>query len=172
MSSNKKVNLNSVADLRQNTDDNLPAALEGLGYEESFKLVDTKIALGLSTVAIAGGLFAIDKKYDFKESYWITVAALAVYFVISLVMLVVNNQNKNVKYIGYSSKGKKITIAAWTTKYDPIYHVKVTFNDDPKSTTTAELPFAKFFDLTGYFSRNAFSKLLSSHIEKIEKKDI
>ncbi|KAK6456679.1 signal peptidase complex subunit 2 [Scheffersomyces xylosifermentans] len=170
MSASKKVNLNSVADLRQNTDDNLPSVLTELGYDESFKLIDTKLALGYSTVVIAGLLFLVDKKYDFKQSYGVTVFSVVLYFIISSILYYINYTNKNVKYVGYTEKGKKIVIATWSSKYDPIYNVRVTL--DGKNTFTAQLKFNQFFDIVGYFNRDAFKELLLAEIAKTQKKDL
>ncbi|KAK6201539.1 signal peptidase complex subunit 2 [Scheffersomyces amazonensis] len=164
MSSLKKTNLDSVTDLRQTTDDNLPAALTELGYDQSFKLIDTKLALGSVTVVIAGLLFLVDKKYEFNESYNITVISILLYAIFSGILLYLNRVYKDVKYIGYNSKGEKITIAGWTKKFDPIYYTKITLND--KTTIESQLEFKKFFDTLGYFNREAFVTVLKGQITK------
>ncbi|KAM9886554.1 hypothetical protein OXX79_014115, partial [Metschnikowia pulcherrima] len=74
-----KVNLNSVAELRTAADDALPELFQQLGYEQTFTLIDIKLALGLSTVAIAGGLYYLEKKVPFKDSYYMIMASIAVY---------------------------------------------------------------------------------------------
>ncbi|KAK6465866.1 putative signal peptidase complex subunit [Scheffersomyces coipomensis] len=164
MSALKKTNLNSVSDLRQTTDDNLSSVLTQLGYDESFKITDIKLALGVSTVAIAGLLFLVDRKYSFDESYNVVVISIILYSIFSAGLLYLNRIYKNVKYIGYTEKGEKIIIAGWTVKFDPLYYIKITLND--KTTIESSLKFNEFFDVVGYFNRDAFTTLLKHEISK------
>ncbi|CAX41954.1 signal peptidase complex subunit, putative [Candida dubliniensis CD36] len=167
MSQLKKTNLNSVNDLRQTTDDNLGLVFQQLGYNESFTLIDLKLGLGLSTVVIAGLLFLVDKKYTWKDSYNITVIACVLYGIISGILYLINHFNKNVKYIGYDNKGNKLAIATSSNKLDPIYNVTITLND---RSVHAALSFNKFFDVVGFFNRDAFTELVENELNKLNKK--
>ncbi|EMG47540.1 SPC2 Signal peptidase complex subunit 2 [Candida maltosa Xu316] len=168
MSQLKKINLNSVNDLRQATDENLGSIFQQFGYTESFTLTYLKLGLGLSTVVVAGLLFLVDKKYTWKESYNVTVLSCVIYGILSGILYLINFFNKNVKYIGYDKKGKKLTVAATSTKYDPIYNITITLEE--KSVSGA-LPFNKFFDVVGFFDRDAFGSLVKEELNKLNKKD-
>lgn len=61
---------------------------------------------------------------------------------------------KNNKYIGYNGKDK-ISVFASTTKFDPIYNVKIIQNDNQNSATEGQIPFNKVFDSFGYFNHAA-----------------
>ncbi|EGW30696.1 uncharacterized protein SPAPADRAFT_51908 [Spathaspora passalidarum NRRL Y-27907] len=168
----KKTNLNSVNDLRQATDDQLGQVMQQFGYEESFALIDIKLGLGVATVVIAGLLFLVDKKFTFKESYNITVISIVLYGFCSGLLYLLNFLNKNVKYTGYNKKGRKVTIATWTAnKFDPIYHISVTFGDRKQRVVTS-FEFTKFFDVIGFFNRDKFIELLGNEFEKVDKKSL
>lgn len=171
MISQLTTNFSSINDLRQATDDNLSSVLSELGYDESFKLIDTKLALGYSTVIIAGLLYYIDKKYTFQESFNVTALSIVAYFLISGVLSYLKWTNKDVKYVGYTPKGKKISISGWTEKFDSVYKTKIVLNGDDKNAVFADLEFSKLFDILGYFSRDGLLSLLKKEISKIEKKD-
>lgn len=156
-------NHSSINDLRQVTDENLASVMTEMGYDESFLVGDIKLALGYLTVLIAGGLFYLDKKMSFKDSFGLTVAAVVAYFAISAVMLVLNRKTKNVKYMGSKQK-QKIQIAGWTEKYDPAYNITITV--DGEVVASEKFPFGKFFDSTGYYNRDAFAKLLTAALDK------
>ncbi|KAF3993583.1 hypothetical protein FT663_00253 [Candidozyma haemuli var. vulneris] len=135
--------------------------------QQSFTLIDIKLGLGLVTVAIAGFLFWLDKNYSFNDSYYVIAGSVALYFVISTVLLYFTSGPgyKNNKYVG---KKKKDTIAvfAWTTKYDPIYNVKVVLNGNEQGAVTKEIPFNKIFDQFGYFNQDAAVQEFGDLVEK------
>lgn len=154
--------------MRTATEYELGAAFHQLGYDESFALIDTKLALGVATVAIAGGLFVLDKKLPFQQSYNWTVAAVVVYFIISSILYVLTHKPglKNVKYVGYKGK-EKVTLAGHTKGYDALYHVSITKGTQ---TITSSLPFTKFFDVSGYINRDALITVLKEELAKFDKK--
>ncbi|KAI3403400.1 SPC2 [Candida oxycetoniae] len=169
MSQLKSTNLNSVKELQKATDEQLGSILQQLGFEESFMLTDLKLGLGLVTVVIAGLLFLADKRYEFKNIYGATVVSCVLYAVLNGVLLIINRKYKNVKYIGYDSKGNKLTVASTTGKYDPNYRVTVALND--KQSSQSSIPFNKYFDLIGYLNREEFTKLLAKEVNKLGKKN-
>ncbi|KAI5952067.1 SPC2 [Candida margitis] len=163
----KKTNLNSVKDLQKTSDEHLNSVLQQLGYEESYTITDLKLGLGIATVAIAALLFLADKKYQFKQIYSITVAACVIYGLLNAVLFLINLKYKNVKYIGYDSKGNRIIIASDIKNYEPDYNVTITVKD---TAVTGSIPFNKFFDIVGYLNRDEFTKLIGDEIAKSEKK--
>lgn len=161
----------SVVQLRTTVDENLTTSLSALGYNESFTLIDTRLALGYLTALIAAGLYFVDKKYGFDKTFNITVAAVVAYFAISGILWYYTStaQYKNVKYVGYSDKKEKITVATWTSKYDPVYHVKITTQGQE---ITTEFEFMKLFDGMGYYKEEQLTNLLKAELEKVNKKSI
>lgn len=158
-------NSSSVVDLRNATDEYLPELLESLGYEQSFTLIDAKLGLGLLTVAIAGLLFYLDKHYSFKDTYYVIIGCIVVYFLISMAHLyLLSGPEKNNKYVGYSDSKQKILVHTWTSKYDPIYNVKLFVND--KEQADLQIPFTEFFDSFGYLNKEAFTGLLKTGLQK------
>ncbi|OBA22312.1 hypothetical protein METBIDRAFT_11168 [Metschnikowia bicuspidata var. bicuspidata NRRL YB-4993] len=164
----KKVNLNSVAELRLAVDEALPELFQQLGYEQSFALGDLKLALGFSTVAIAGGLYYLEKNVSFNDSYYVIVALIALYAVISAAMYVLSNGKgyKNNKYIGFNEKKQKISVYALAEPFDPIYDVKVVINDNFSAPVTESIPFAKMFDAFGFLNHEESKQIFRELLEK------
>lgn len=158
--------------MRTTVDDNLTTSLSALGYNESFTLIDTKIALGYLTAIIAGGLYFYDKKYGFDKTFNLTIVAVLAYFAISGILWYYTStpQYKNVKYIGYNDKKEKITVATWTSKFEPIYHVKITTSEGQQ--IDAQFEFMKLFDGMGYYKEEQLTKLIKAELEKVNKKSI
>lgn len=153
--------------MRNHTDEQLPLSLQSLGYDQSFTLIDTKLALGYLTVAIAGLLFWMDKKYVFKDTYYAVIACVVLYFLISTVMWYLNyGTYKDNKYIGYNDSNQKISVYTSTTKYDPIYNVKIVLNDQFDAALEVPLPFTKFYDQFGYYNQEALTTLLKEALQK------
>lgn len=162
----------SIKDLRETTELELPVVLTQLGYDEVFWLTDLKIAAGYGTVVLAGIMYWLEKKYDFKDVYLINAALIAVYFLLLLLMWYFSNLNySNIKYIGKNKAGDKLTIKGWTDKYEPVYHVRVTREPKLGPTKLAEgsLPFEKFFDGMGYVNRDALVGLVETELAKLSK---
>lgn len=149
-------------------DEALPAVMETMGYEQSFTLADIKLALGYGTVAIAALLYLLDKKYPFEQTFYASLALVVVYGIISIVMYYLNSsaQYKNTAYVGYDKSKKKISVHTWSTKYDPIYNVKIVLEGRTESAAAGEIPFNKFFDQFGYLNREQFTKLINDVTEK------
>lgn len=156
--------------MRTICDENLSEIFNGLGFSESFTFIDIKLALGLLTVALSGGLFLLEKKVPFKDSYYPTIAILVVYFIASglLWLLAKHPQYKDIKYMGYSKDGKKITVSTSTTKYDPIYHIDLKF--DQGETQTFKVEFMKLFDDFTNFHPDKLQEILNNEISKVNKK--
>lgn len=138
-----------------------------LGYEQSFTLIDTKLALGYGTVAIAGILFYMDKKLPFKDTYYCIVVCVVLYAIISAILYYyTSGPEKNNKYVGYNDGKQKIAVHTWTSKYDPIYNVKIVLNDNIESAILVDIPFTKFYDAFGFYNQGAFTELITKAMEK------
>ncbi|EGV61608.1 signal peptidase complex subunit spc2 [Yamadazyma tenuis] len=170
--STTKPNLYNVAQLRTIVDDNLSDILGGLGYSESFKLTDIKLALGVLTVLLSGGLFLIEKKIPFNESFTLTVLILAVYFAISGVLFFLTNSKrfKNIKYVGFNDNNEQITIVTSSPKYEPVYNIELRFGEERQQSVKTHIEFMKIFDNFSMFQPELLKQLLSKEIEKVGKK--
>lgn len=141
--------------------------MERLSYEQSFALVDTKLALGYLTVAIAGFLFYMDKKIPFKDSYYLVAGAVLVYFLLSTVLyfFTSGSQYKNNKYVGHKGE-QKIAVYGWTTGYEPVYNLKIVLNDKFDSPVEKQVPFTSMFDGFGYLNEEEVTKIIKELLEK------
>lgn len=141
-----------------------------LGFTQSFTLIDIKLALGYATVAIAAFLYYIDKKWGFNESFNVTVASIIVYGVISLALFLLTNVPgyKNNKFVGTNESKQKLSVATWTTKYDPVYHVDLTLDDEKVATS---IDFTQLFDAFGYYKQEKLTAFLQTELSKLTKKN-
>lgn len=121
----------------------------------------------MATVAIAGFLFYVEKKLSFNEAYYIIAGSLVVYFLISAVLWYFTNAPgyKNLKYVGVKGT-QEIRVYSTSTKYDPIYEVKVVIDQRQDSAVEGKVLFTKIFDGFGYFNHDAAVEQLRSLIEK------
>lgn len=156
-----------MSDLRNKTDEELPAVLSTLGFSQSFTLVDLKLGLGVATVAIAGFLFYVEKKLSFNEAYYIIAGSLVLYFLVSAVLWYFTNAPgyKNLKYVGVNGS-QEIRVYTNSPKLDPVYEVKVVIDQRQASPVEGKIPFTKLFDGFGYFNHDAAVEQLRSFIEK------
>ena len=115
----------------------------------------------------------VDKKFGFEKTYNATVISVILYFLISAILLYLTSTKKykDVKYIGYDESNYKILVATWTQKYDPIYHLKIRFNDDENSPIDISFEFMKVFDAFGYYKQDELTRLLKNELEKVNKKN-
>lgn len=127
---------------------------------------------------ISAGLYFADKKYGFNDTFYLTVVAVALYFAISGVYWYYTSSSefKNINYVGYTgekSKKSKITVAAWTTKFEPIYNVKIVVGEGKsKEVINTGFEFMKLFDGMGFYQEQELTKLIKAEIEKVTKKNL
>ena len=160
--------------MRTTCNENLSTSFSALGYEESFTFVDTKLVVGYSCAAIAGLLYFYDKKYGFEKTYNLTILCLVIYFILSLFYYYLTNTDKyaNVNYIGYDKGNSKVLVATWTTKYDPVYYMRIRFNEDKNNEITTNIEFMKLFDKAGYYHPQEMTNFVKTTLENSNKKNI
>lgn len=122
------------------------------------------------TVALSGGLFLIEKKISFNDSYYPTIGILVLYFITSGILWVFTQSSKykDIKFIGTNDANEKITCLTSTTKYDPIYNIELQFGEERKKTS---IEFMKMFDDFSNFHPDNLTEVLKKEIEKVAKKD-
>jgi hypothetical protein len=167
----KKVSLYSVPALRTEADEHLSEVFDSFGYTESFKLIDTKLALGYLSVALAALMYYIEKQYknDFTNKKYVSYLQILVagFFIIqSIIFLFGKFVEKNIKYTG-AKKGKAITVSTFIkTKTDPIY--RITIKSDNISNEFS-IPFKDIFFDDGFLSMDAFKTKIGEFFENIDK---
>ncbi|CDK24157.1 unnamed protein product [Kuraishia capsulata CBS 1993] len=173
MGERKKVNLSSVVALRTECDETLPQALASLKYTESFTVVDTRLALGLLSVAIAGGLYYYEKKFgdDLKDLfyYYLLLGGVTTFFVLNgLLYLHAQYVQKNTKYVGYN-KDKKVVIGTSTKNATtPVYDVEFKVGDSPVAKDS--ISFSELFTEDGYLKLDSYIGFIKKNLEKVSKK--
>jgi signal peptidase complex subunit 2 len=167
----KKVSIHSVPAMKAEADEHIADALQSQGYRESFALMDTKLVLGFSSVAMTGLMYYLEKEYknDFtnKEYVWYLQLVVAAFFTLqSLLYLFSKFVLKDIKYKG-SKKGKSITVSTSTSsKTDPNYQITVEADGSSHKIT---IPLNEVFFDDGYLSQDAFNSKIASFIESIDK---
>ncbi|CRJ85632.1 hypothetical protein BN1723_000003, partial [Verticillium longisporum] len=68
MSSEERITVHNLADLKNTSDDAIPNYLNSLKFTQSHTLVDIRLALGYTAFAIAGACFAWDYKFGFDAT--------------------------------------------------------------------------------------------------------
>lgn len=170
--STPKVNLYNIPQLRMIVDENLSDVLGSLGYTESFLFTDIKLGLGVITVVLAGLLFLVEKKMDFFESINLITFILALYFIVSGVLLYLNvmKKYKNVKYVGYDDSNNKITIVTDSKAYEPIYSIEIRFGEDEDTIVKTQVEFMKLFDTFTNFHPENLKEVIAKEIKIHSKK--
>lgn len=161
------INISSVPDLKNAVDEFLPSLFEQLGYDQSFTLIDLRLGLGLLTVAIAAFLYYLEKNLTFQESYYIIMALIALYGLISAVMYYFSSTKKYQNLI-YTGKDKKQTIWVYTllVPFEPVYKVRVVVDDNHSGAIEEDLLFTKMFDSFGYMNETEVKQLFVQLLEK------
>ncbi|KAF2498336.1 hypothetical protein BU16DRAFT_524463 [Lophium mytilinum] len=173
MSATTKIAVQSLADLKNTTDDALPNYLTSIKFQRSHRLIDVRLALGYTAVILAGGLFYFDWKHGWEASKPYTGPAVAVYFALNAAfsywMWMVE---KGSIFEGERTTGK-VGILSTSKKYDPTYYLTVTFTDPSGKTDTRDIsaPFSRWFTSDGYFVAKPFQQWLASNVPGIGAAD-
>ncbi|EEY20011.1 conserved hypothetical protein [Verticillium alfalfae VaMs.102] len=174
MSSEERITVHNLADLKNTSDDAIPNYLNSLKFTQSHTLVDIRLALGYTAFAIAGACFAWDYKFGFDATKQYSAIAVALYTLInSALTLWIWLVEKGVIYQGTSPSGEKISVATSTVKNVPTYHLKITLTPKSGASTTIDLakPFTQWFDSKGTFVVVPFQEMLATGIPAIGKLD-
>lgn len=163
----------SSNDLKANLDENLFLVFQSVGYDEDFKLIDVRLALGIACCALAAGAFYIDKHMDFRESVNLTAALVAVYGVCaSLLWLWKTFFEKNIKYVGYKRLAKgtpeKLVFKLTSKKTENLYEYELSVGE---RSAKGAIEFNKVFNKNGFLEYEEFKELLATEVKKLSKKD-
>ncbi|GMM46552.1 hypothetical protein DAPK24_031270 [Pichia kluyveri] len=166
-----KVSIHSVPAMRVEADEHLGDVFETLGYTESFKYSDTKLILGYSSVALAGLMYYLEKKFknDFTDRTYVSYLQLAVvsFFIVQFVLYCFTKfVEKGVKYHG-TKKNKSISVFTSTkSKFDPNYNITLKLDGNTHKTT---IPLNELFFDDGFLSIDAFKSKITGFVESFDK---
>ncbi|KAK7531070.1 microsomal signal peptidase 25 kDa subunit-domain-containing protein [Phyllosticta citricarpa] len=176
----QKIQVHSVPDLRNTSDDALPNYLNSLKFTQDNKYLDVRLALGYTAVTVAGLLFYFDWKLGWDATKAWTGPAVAAYFVLNgAFMYWMYIVEKGLVYAG-EKDGQKIRISSRVEKHIPIYHLTIRYTTSRKpASARGELwqqielsaPFTRWFTADGFFVTKPFQQFLASEIPIVGEAD-
>ncbi|KAI1119587.1 microsomal signal peptidase 25 kDa subunit-domain-containing protein [Nemania sp. NC0429] len=175
MTSQERVTVHNLADLKNTSDDAIPNYLNSLKFQQDHRLIDMRLALGYGAFAIAAACFLWDYKLGFESTKWYTAAAVALYSVVNgALTLWLAFVEKGIVYQGTAPDGTKISVSTSTKKNDPTYNVVIDIT--PKkggdsSTIKFARSFTEWFDVQGHFVALPFQTMLATTVPLIAKAD-
>ncbi|KAK9371140.1 microsomal signal peptidase 25 kDa subunit [Lipomyces kononenkoae] len=166
-----KVNLSSVPDLKNATDDEIVQILASKGYTQNFSLIDVRLMLGFASVIVAAAAAGYDYYVGFEKAKPFTAIGVSLYFVLNLAFTAwIMYVEKGTFYQGHKD-GKKISVSSSAKKYSPIYNLTVTETTTSSKSSKAAKPFNEFFDSTGYIVRSPLEKWIDGLISSVVQED-
>ncbi|KAL2159237.1 hypothetical protein VTH06DRAFT_2670 [Thermothelomyces fergusii] len=173
--SQDKITLYNLADLKNTSDDALANYLNSIGFTQSHRLTDVRLALGYSAFALAAACFAWDYRYGFEATKYLTAAAVAAYTMLSGALTAwMACVERGTVYVGTSRDGAEtVRISTSARKNVPEYvvAVEITRKDGGREETKFSRPFAEWFDASGRFVAAPFQTLFASTVPVIGKAD-
>jgi signal peptidase complex subunit 2 len=170
----KKLTLPSP-DLKNTSDDAIPAYLNSLKFTQSHTLSDTRLALGYSAFAICAATFYWDYKLGFESTKYYTTIAVAVYAILNSILTYwIWGVEKGSVYIGTNKSGERIEVSSKTEKFTPIYNLSVTTygkGEKKGKAVSIKKPFNLWFDKAGHFVALPFQQMLASGVKIVGEAD-
>ncbi|KAK9467223.1 signal peptidase complex subunit 2 [Lipomyces arxii] len=144
--SKPKVNLNSIPDLKNATDDEIVKILETKGFKQTFTLIDVRLAIGFLSVFVAAAVGGYDYYVGFEAAKYYTTIGVATYFVLNTILTSwLMFVEKGTFYQGFKSS-HKISVKSFTKKYTPVYEIHVS---SKFKSIDAKLQFTEYFNTDG-----------------------
>ncbi|KAG4438067.1 hypothetical protein IFR05_006433 [Cadophora sp. M221] len=175
MASQERISVHSLADLKNTSDDAIPAYLNSLSFKQSHTLTDTRLALGYSAFAICAATFYWDYKLGFDSTKHYTALAVLIYTLLNGILTFwIWGVEKGTIYIGTNAAGDKIQIVSKTEKHVPIYNLTVTTwkkGSKEGKVVGIKKPFTQWFDKKGGFVVLPFQQMIASAVEVVGKMD-
>lgn len=171
---NKSVNVYSIGEVAQRLDDEVPIVFHRLGYEQSFKLIDTKLFIGYSIATVAGISFILDKKFGHNNVIQCQRILVIIYFVLSFIFWYFKKfVEASTLYIGKNSKEN--TTIVFKREYKeavPIYKTVFILKDqqNQSKSSSVDLQVNKVFNEKGYLQTELFFQWVKKQVENMESK--
>ncbi|KAF2099576.1 hypothetical protein NA57DRAFT_75077 [Rhizodiscina lignyota] len=173
MSSQNKIAVHSLSDLKNTTDDALPNYLSSLKFKQSHYHTDVRLALGYAAVVIGGATFYFDWTLGWDATKSWTLWAVIAYFILNGVFTYwIWAVEKGVVFTG-TKDGQQIELASKTEKHKPIYflNVRYTTSDGKWVEKKIEGSFTRWFTSDGFFIAKPFQQWLASEVPMIGEAD-
>lgn len=167
------VNVFSLTELKNASDDTIPVTLAKLGYTQSNTLLDIRLLLGYIGVVAAGLAGAYDYKVGFEKAKGYTLVGVFVYFLFYGAMnawqfLV----ERGTVYVGVKDDSI-ISIKTSTDKTTPTYKLEITLRKgaptSAQHTVAKHELFTKWFDCDGNLVLEPLTTWLGLVVDKVEK---
>ncbi|KAI1431112.1 microsomal signal peptidase 25 kDa subunit-domain-containing protein [Xylaria sp. CBS 124048] len=176
MASQERITVHNLADLKNTSDDAIPNYLNSLKFKQDHTLMDTRLALGYASFAVAGACFFWDYKFGFEDTKFYTAIAVALYAVLSgALTLWITFVEKGTVYRGTSKDGTKVHISTHVKKNVPMYYVTVLVTPKgwtkPKTEIEWMREFYHWFDEQGHFVPLPFQAMFARLVPPITALD-
>ncbi|RMZ26363.1 hypothetical protein D0859_09582 [Hortaea werneckii] len=196
MSGEAKISPHSLPDLKNTTDDALGNYLRGLNFQQDNSKLDTRLAIGYTSVLIAAATFVADYKLGWEATKGWTAVAVVCYGILNAAFTywmwgvekgLVFEGKKDGKHVSilpgaWGGSGKrngltswaKISLASKTKKHEPTYFLAVTVTDSATNTPVLkelQAPFTTWFTADGYFVAKPFQQWLATSSETVGDAD-
>lgn len=175
MTSQSKISVYSVPDLKNTTDDALPNYLTSLHYKQDHRYTDVRLALGWTAVIIAGVLFYFDWKLGWDATKAYTLPAVVTYFILNGAFTYwMWFVEKGIVFAG-EREGKKIVLSTSTKKHTGVYYLTARYTSSKEGSAwkeiKAEAPFTRWFTEDGVLVAKPFQQWLASEVPVIGEVD-
>ncbi|TKA31743.1 hypothetical protein B0A50_01821 [Salinomyces thailandicus] len=175
--STPRISPHSLPDLKSTTDDALTNYLLSLNFTPIHTKLDTRLALGYTSVIIAAITFAADYKLGWEATKTWTAVAVVAYGALNAALTYwMWAVEKGVVFEG-QREGVKISLASSTKKHTPVYYLAVTVTDAAETVSKPvvkrlEAPFTSFFTADGFFVAKPFQQWLAGSVKSIGNVDV
>ncbi|CZT45615.1 related to signal peptidase 18 KD subunit [Rhynchosporium secalis] len=174
--SQERISVHSLADLKNTSDDAIPAYLNSLSFVQSHTLTDTRLILGYSAFIICAATFYWDYTFGFDSTKHYTAVAVLIYTLLNGALTFwIWGVEKGTVYIGTNKAGEKIQVASKTEKHVPIYQLTVTVwakgEKGVGKVVSIRKPFTQWFDKKGFFVVLPFQQMIASAVDAVGKLD-
>lgn len=170
----KPVNVYSIGEVAQRLDDEVPIVFHRLGYEQSFKLIDTRLFIGYSIAIVAGISFILDKKFGHNDVIQYQRILVIAYFVLSFIFWYFKKfVEGSTLYIGKNNKDNTTIIFKRDYKEAvPIYKTVFILKDkqNQSKSSNIDLQINKVFNENGYLQTELFFQWVKKQVENMESK--
>ncbi|KAK0628466.1 microsomal signal peptidase 25 kDa subunit-domain-containing protein [Bombardia bombarda] len=162
-STQEKITVYNLADLKNTSDDAIPNYLNSLKFSQSHRLTDVRLALGYAAFVVAGACFLWDYKLGFESTKYYTAAAVALYTLLNgALTLWIFYVEKGAVYEGTAPDADRTTIRITTATPSATEELR---------NTVLTRPFTEWFDGAGHFVAAPFQAMLASSIPVVGRLD-
>ncbi|KAF1986189.1 putative signal peptidase complex component [Aulographum hederae CBS 113979] len=175
MSSEGKIAVYSLADLKTTTDDILPTYLTSLHFTPTHTASTIRLALGYSAVLLAAALFYFDYTSGWATTAPYTLPAVLVYFALNgaytaWIFIV----ERGAVFEGVGPQGERVVVRSRSRKNEGVYFLKIEITGAAgkgMKEIDVEAPFTRWFTRDGQIVPKPFQQWLASSVDVVGKAD-